>query len=49
MKEKPDQGAGMEAEGPAGEYQGGTEGSRQRCREEEPVIRFTSSLFILDK
>ena len=38
----------MEAEGPAGEYQGGKEGSRQRWGEEEPVIHFTSSLFILD-
>ena len=39
----------MEAEGPAGEYQGGKEGSRQRWGEEETVIHFTSSLFILDK
>lgn len=48
-EEKPDLGAGMEAEGPAEEYQGGKEGSRQRWGEEETVIHFTSSLFILDK
>lgn len=39
----------MEAEGPAGEYQGGKEGSSQSWGEEGPVIHFTSSLFILGK